>query len=206
MTYHLDEMAPRDRYRLLTGAVVPRPIGWISTVDESGRRNLAPFSYFNIAAANPPTLMYSGGVRQGTSKDTVRNARATGGFVAHIVDEPLLEAMNRTSVDAPPGVDEFGFAGLEAVPSDRVAAPRVAAAPVAFECELVHEYEVSPGGSTIQFGRVLVAHVRDDVTGPDGRIDVHALRPLARLAGAQYATLGEVIERARPVWETEGDA
>lgn len=201
MTFDLAEMNPRDRYRLLTGTIVPRPIGWISTVDAEGRRNLAPFSYFNLVAASPPTLIFSGGSRAGRPKDSVRNARATGGFVAHIADEPLLEAMNRTSIEAPYGVDEFDVAGLEAAASQRVAAPRVALAPVAFECELVHEYEVSPGGSTVMFGRVVLAHVRDDVIGDGGRIDAHALRPIGRLAGAQYATLGQVIERARPVWE-----
>lgn len=206
MIFHMEGMSRRERYALLTGTVVPRPIGWISTVDRRGRRNLAPFSYFTIAAAEPPTLLFSGGSRDGMPKDSVMNARATGGFVAHIVDESLLAAMNRTSVEAPHGTDEFALAGLDSVPSEEVAPPRVAAAPVAFECRVVHEVEISPGGSTVVFGRVLVAHVRDDLVGADGHVDVRALAPLARLAGPNYATLGRVLELARPAWEapTEG--
>lgn len=200
MILHLDEMEPRARYKLLTGTVVPRPIGWISTVDAAGHRNLAPYSYFNLVDATPPTLMFSGNRRRGTPKDSVLNARETGGFVAHIVDETLLEAMNQTSIDAPIGIDEFDHASLEALPSERVAAFRLAKAAVAFECELVHEYEVSPESSTVLFGRVLVAHVRDDLLQENGRIDVRALRPVGRLAGAQYATLGRVIQLARPPW------
>lgn len=201
MRFDLAAMEPRDRYKLLTGTVVPRPIGWIATVDAQGRRNLAPFSYFQLASATPPVLMFSAGRRAGAPKDTVRNALETGGFVAHIADAAHLEAMNATSVEAPHEIDEFAYAGLEAVPSDAVAAPRVGSAPVAFECELLHHWSVPGGGNTVVFGTVLVAHVRDDVVAENGRIDVKALDPLARLAGTQYGTLADVIDLARPVWQ-----
>jgi flavin reductase (DIM6/NTAB) family NADH-FMN oxidoreductase RutF len=140
MRIDLDSLDPRGRYKLLTGTVIPRPIGWISTVDGLGRRNLAPFSYFQIASASPPVLSFSGGSRGHQAKDTVRNALDSGGFVAHIADTSLMEAMNLTSVEAPHEIDEFTYAQLDAVPSERVAAPRVAGAPVAFECELVHHW------------------------------------------------------------------
>lgn len=203
MRFDVDAMAPRDRYKLLTGTVVPRPIGWISTLDGDGRRNLAPFSFFNVVSATPPTLLFSGGRREGRPKDSVTNARATRQFVAHLADTALLDAMNATSVDAPPGEDEFAYAGLEAVPSEVVAPPRVAAAPVAFECVVVHAYEIAPDANTVVFGRVRVAHLRDELVLEDGRIDVRALSPIARLAGTQYATLGEILERARPSWRQE---
>ena len=195
---------PKSRYKLLTGTVVPRPIGWISTVDEAGVRNLAPFSYFQIASATPPVLLFSGGRRRGDPKDSVRNALATGGFVAHIADVGHMGPMNLSSVEAPADVDEFAYAGIEAVASERVAAPRVASAPVAFECELLHHYEIPDGGNVVVFGRVLLAHLRDDLVGDDGRIDIRALDPIARLAGTTYGTLGELMDVARPVW-TDGD-
>src|SRR6056297_2515465 len=187
MRFDLDGLDARERYKLLTGTVVPRPIGWISTVDEQGRRNLAPFSYFQIASASPPVLSFSGGSRAGRPKDSVHNALATGGFVAHIADMALMEAMNATRVEAPH--------------ADVVAAPRVALAPVAFECELLHAYEVPEGGNTVVFGRVRVAHVRDDLVQEDGRIDVRALDPLARLSGTLYAALGQIVDLPRPVWQ-----
>jgi len=202
MRIDLDSLEPQARYKLLTGTVVPRPIGWISTVDMRGRRNLAPFSYFQIASATPPVLLFSGSGRAGRPKDSVGNALATGGFVAHIADASLLEALNLTSVEAPPELDEFEFAGLAATPSDRVAAPRVTEAPVAFECELLHRYAIPGGTNTVVFGRVLVAHLRDGLMSGDGRIDVAALDPIARLAGTLYARLGQVTDLARPpAWQ-----
>lgn len=201
MRFDLDGLDARERYKLLTGTVVPRPIGWISTVDQHGRRNLAPFSYFQIASASPAVLSFSGGSRAGRPKDSVRNALATGGFVANIADMALIEALNASSVEAPHEIDEFAYAGLEALPSDVVAAPRVALAPVAFECELLHSYDVPDGANTVVFGRVRVAHVRDDLVQEDGRIDVRALDPVARLAGTLYAALGQIVDLPRPVWQ-----
>lgn len=198
MLYDMDTMTPRDRYRLLTGTVVPRPIGWISTVDTEGRRNLAPYSFFQVVAATPPTLMFVGGRRDGATKDSVENALRVGSFVAHVTTVPFLDAMNATSLEAPRDVDEFAVAGLEALASERVPAPRVAGAPVAFECETVHHWEVSPGGSIAVFGRIVVAHVADEVLTDGGRVDVRALMPLARLSGPSYGTLGDLLERERP--------
>jgi flavin reductase (DIM6/NTAB) family NADH-FMN oxidoreductase RutF len=201
MRFDLDTMDARGRYKLLTGTVIPRPIGWIATADADGRRNVAPFSYFQIASASPPVLLFSGGSRDGQAKDSVRNALATGGFVAHIADAPLLEAVNLTSVEAPHEIDEFTYADLDDEASELVSAPRVKAAPVAFECELMHHWEVPGGGNTVVFGRVRLAHVRDDLVLEDGRIDARALDPIARLAGTLYATLGQIVEMARPTWQ-----
>ncbi len=192
------DLSPRERYALLTGTVVPRPIGWISTVSDQGTPNLAPFSYFMVASADPPTVAFSGGTRADGPKDTVRHALRSGAFVANLVDRASLDAMNATSVDAPTGLDEFAHAGVEPAPSERIAPPRVASAPVAFECEVSAHLEL--GANTVVFGTVVVAHLRDGIRGADGRIDVRALDPVARLAGTAYATLGEIVERARPSW------
>ena len=201
-----DALAPQDRYKLLTGTVVPRPIGWISTVDGAGHRNLAPYSYFQIASATPPVLLFSAGRRAGVPKDSALNALETGGFVAHVADRALMDAMNLTSVESPRDVDEFELAGLEAVPSETVAAPRVAAAPVAFECELLHHYEIPDGGNVVVFGRVRVAHLRDDLRDERGRIDIPSLDPIARLAGTVYGTLGELFDVERPSWPLDEGA
>lgn len=203
MRIELDTLDAKERHKLLNGTVVPRAIGWISTVDDAGRRNLAPFSWFTIAASTPPVLMFSVGSRDGVLKDTGRNAVAIGGFVAHVAGADLVKAMNDTSVEAPEHVDEFDFAHLDATPSERVAAPRVAAAPVAFECETLHHYAIPDGGNTVVFGRVLLAHVRDDVRDAQGYVDVRALDPVARLAGLDYASLGDVFAVPRPTWPPE---
>jgi len=198
MTIDLATLDGKERHKLLNGVVVPRPIGWISTVDENGVRNLAPYSWFQIASSTPPVVMFSAGKRNGVAKDSALNAIATGGFVANIVSGDLLEAMNATSVEAAIDVDEFDYARLDATPSERIAAPRVTAAPVSLECETLHHYEIPDGGNTVVFGRVLVAHVRDDLRDENGYIDIRKLDPIARLAGLDYATLGDVVTVPRP--------
>jgi flavin reductase (DIM6/NTAB) family NADH-FMN oxidoreductase RutF len=191
---------PRDVYKLLIGAVVPRPIAWVSTISARGQPNLAPFSYFNIACANPPTLLFCPNRRaDGGKKDTLLNIEATGDFVIHIVDDHTVEAMNQSSAEYPHGVNEFEQAGLTAVPADLVSAPRVAEAPIAFECRL---FQIVPLGDQIEggevvLGRVVLLHVRDDVRR-DGYIDVEALRPVARLAGSGYARVTDTFDLPRP--------
>src|SRR5215212_8479453 len=122
----------RETYKLLIGCVVPRPIAWVSTVDSSGVRNLAPFSFFNAVGSNPPTISISISYASGPDqrKDTLRNINDTGEFVVNIVDENLAQAMNATSANYPPDVDEFEVAGLEALLSATVRPSRVAGAPV----------------------------------------------------------------------------
>ena len=191
----------REVYKLLIGSVVPRPIAWVSSISPDGRPNLAPFSYFNIACANPPTLLFCPNRRaDGSKKDTLLNVEATGEYVIHIVDERTVEAMNLCSGDYPPEVDEFEVAGLTAVASVHVRAPRVAEAPISFECRLFQIVPVAdgPSGGEVVIGRVLLAHVRDDVR-PGTYVDVKALRPVARLAGNSYARVTDTFDLARPV-------
>jgi flavin reductase (DIM6/NTAB) family NADH-FMN oxidoreductase RutF len=197
----------RDLYKLMTGAIVPRPIGWVSSLNAAGKPNLAPFSYFNAVSADPPTLMFSGGAHTpDRRKDTVRNVEETGEFVVNIVTEQLAEAMNATAVVAPRGVDEFSYAGVTPAPSRTVAVPRVAESPVHFECRVAHIYQVREGAdaSTVVFGRIQHIHVDDRLL--DGtKIDTAALRPLARLGGPQYAGLAEIFTLERPVYSPKDD-
>jgi len=124
-TFDLGELAPVDRYKLLSGLIVPRPIGWVGTADADGRRNLAPYSFFNMVVGTPPTVLFCPGFH-GRMKDSLANAIATGEFTLNMVTEGTVEAMNATSGDYPPDVDEFEIAGLTAVPGTVVSAPMVA--------------------------------------------------------------------------------
>lgn len=207
MEFSTKNLEKRDVYKLMTGAIVPRPIAWVSSLDAEGRPNLAPFSYFNAVSADPPTLMFSGSAHApDRRKDTIYNVEATGEFVVNIVTEALAEAMNATSIAAPLGFDEFAFAGLTAAPSAVVAPPRVAESPIHFECELAHVYRVREGedASSVVFGRIVHIHAADELL--DGtRIDAAKLKPLARLGGPNYAGLGEIFMLERPTYPPKGD-
>lgn len=181
-------------YRLLNSVVIPRPIAWISTRSADGVDNLAPHSFFTVACTDPPVVQFTSVGR----KDSLRNVEATREFVVNFTPEPLFEAVNATSVNAPPDVSEFDWAGVAREPSLRVAPPRVAASPVAIECVL-HD-TLSFGDSTVVFGRVLHVAIAEEAMR-DGRPAANLLRPLARLGGRQWTTLGEVLEIERPRWE-----
>ena len=191
----------REVYKLLIGSVVPRPIAWVSSISAAGRANLAPFSYFNIACAKPPMLLFCPNRRaDGSKKDTLRNVEATGDFVIHIVDEANVEAMNLSSGEYPSDTNEFEVAGRTAVPGVAVRAPRVAEAPIAFECRLFQVVPLAdgPSGGEVVIGQVLLIHVRDDIRAAS-YIDIEALRPVARLAGSGYARVSDTFELERPV-------
>lgn len=189
-------------YKILIGAVVPRPIGWISSLDEDGRRNLAPFSFFNVVSGRPPQVVFSPMIRgtDAAEKDTLRNIRGTGEFVVNIVTEALAEAMNITSTEFPSPIDEFEAAGLTAVPSVVVKAPRVAESPVHLECRVAHLLEIGdqPGAATLVVGRVVHLHVDPSVLLGEDKIDLAKLRPIGRLAGAAYCRVTDVFEMKRP--------
>ncbi len=198
-------LGQRETYKLLIGCVVPRPIAWVSTLDLSGVRNLAPFSFFNAIGSNPPavniSVSYVGGLDQ--RKDTLRNISDTGEFVVNIVDEELAQAMNATSANYPPDVDEFEIAGVAAVPCVTVRPARVAGAPVSLECKLFTLVPVGqgPGSATLVVGVVQMIHVRADIINERYYIDIAKLRPVARLAGASYAYVHETFDMVRPVYD-----
>lgn len=191
----------KNIYKILTGSVIPRPIGWISSVSEDGTPNLAPFSFFNAVGEDPPHVMFST-VRSGnTNKDTLNNVLDTKQFVVNMATEGLVEAMNATSVNLPPNGNEFEYAGLTAIPSVFVKPPRVAESPIHFECELVHHYSLEghrDGGATIMIGRIVMFHVDESVLLDDFKINRETYKPIARLEGWNYAKLGEVFSIKRP--------
>lgn len=192
------DLAPRDAYRLLISAVVPRPIGWASTLGADGSLNLAPYSFFNGVGGSPPTVMISVGQRKGAAKDTLRNVRETGEMVINIVDVDLAERMNTTSGDWAYGISEFAQAGLTPAPSIDVRPPRVAEAKVALECAVTQIVPVDQTGYTMILGRVVRFHIRAGLLRSNGLIDPVALAPIARLGGDEYSRLGEVFEMGRP--------
>ena len=177
-------------YELLTSVVVPRPIAWVSTTSADGVDNLAPHSFFTVACVSPPVVQFTSVGR----KDSLRNVEATREFVVCFAPEGLLEEVNATGTDFGPGESEWDAVALEREPSDRVAPPRVAASPVALECEL--HATLGLGNSTVVLGRV-VQLVVDDAVMRDGRPEVALLRPLSRLGGDEWGTAGDVRERSR---------
>lgn len=192
----------QEAYKLLIGAILPRPIAWVSTISPSGVRNLAPFSFFTAIAAEPMTICFSPmrRGRDGAKKDTLRNIEATGEFVVNIVSEALAEQMNLTSAEVGPEVDEFQFAGLLPVDSQTVAPPRVGEALFAYECKLqqvVHIGEEKAGAGSLVIGTVLRVYAADAVR-EGGRILTDALRPIGRCAGNEYTTVRERFALERP--------
>ena len=171
--------------RVLTGVVVPRPIAFVSTISTSGIVNLAPYSFFNAVAYDPPTIVFSSSRRVPTKeKDTLANIEATGEFVVNIVVDDIAEAMNKTAAEYPADVNEFEIAGLTPAPSDRVKAPRVAESPVNMECRLVQVVPIGSGDHAhgLVIGEIVLMHVRDDII-EGHRINHHILKPTGRLAG-----------------------
>lgn len=201
------EIAPENipwqsAYKILIGSIVPRPIGWISTVSPAGQPNLAPFSFFNAVCGNPPHILFCPMVRStdGSPKDTLANVRQTGEFVVNIATEDLAQAVNLSSTEFPADVDEFAVTGLTPAPSRRVQPPRVAESPINMECRVAHIIDIGsiPGSGSVVIGQVVYLHIREDVLIGEDKIDLKKLRPIARLAGSAYARVTDVFEMERP--------
>ena len=195
-------LGDRQRYKLLAGLVVPRPIALVSTLSASGVRNAAPFSFFNVVADEPPTLALGiggAGTEERPYKDTLQNILDTEEFVVNLVDEALLDAMNVCAIDFPPGSDEFAEAALEPAASRQVAAPRIAAAPVHLECRLSATVPLGDRGRLLVLGEVVHLHVRDGVVDPDTLdVDLAALALVGRLHGrGWYTRTADWIEKPR---------
>lgn len=188
----------RDIYKLLIGTVVPRPIAFVSTVSADGVRNLAPFSFFNVICAEPPTVCFSTGFRI-PSKDTLANVKATGEFVVNIVSEEIAEQMNLCSGEYAAGVDEFQISGLTPVASDLVKPPYVLESHVNMECRLVQTVEVStrPMGGTLVIGEVLRFHIDGEIVA-NFRVDPDKLRAIGRMGGNEYTRTRDRFQMIRP--------
>lgn len=182
-------------YRVLSSAVVPRPIAWVSTRSAEGVDNLAPYSFFTVASVDPPVVLFAPVDGADGLKDTPRNARDSGEFVVNIVTDGLEEAMNRTSASLPAGESEFDHADIERADSRVVDAPRVADAKIAFECTLRDLLDV--GGSTLVLGDVRYVHLDESVT-TEGKIDVNDVDAVGRLAGSLYARTDDRFGLERP--------
>ncbi|SFF17472.1 NADH-FMN oxidoreductase RutF, flavin reductase (DIM6/NTAB) family [Blastococcus tunisiensis] len=189
---HFDPAAMETRafYRVLNSVVVPRPIAWVCTRSAEGVVNLAPHSFYTVACVDPPVVQFTSVGR----KDSLRNVEATGEFTVSLTPEPLFEQINATGTDFPAGISEAEECGVRLEPSERVAVPRVAESPVSVECTL--HSTVRLGDSTVVFGRVRLISAWDSVVR-DGRPRVEQLRPLARLGGNEWSTVGEVREIPR---------
>lgn len=189
----------------LNAIVVPRPIGWISTLSAESIPNLAPYSFFNAVAYTPPQVMFSATSNHkfGGLKDAVADAQATGDFVVNVATWELREQMNASAVPAPREVDEFEYAGLTKVESRLVSCPRVAESPVHLECRYTTSLEVlsdnSDDPNTVVFGEVVGVHIDDSVL-VDGRVDFLKLRPVGRLGYLDFVEVDSFFTMARPEW------
>jgi len=161
MYFDIEQLDARRSYKLLTATVVPRPIAWVVTLDAAGKANAAPFSFFNVFSGFPPVICLGIGRRDGRDKDTMANIRAHGEFVINLVPHALVEAMNITAIDFPPGFDELEAAGLATAASSKVTPPRIAESPVAIECALKDVMDVDTTGFLV-VGHVRAMHIRDE--------------------------------------------
>lgn len=202
MTFDFDTLDSTVAYKLLAATVIPRPIAWVVTQDSAGHVNAAPYSFFNVMGAAPPTValgLLADPVRG--FKDTARNILDTGEFVINLVPERLAAAMNITAADAPRGINELEHAGMRTAPSDRVAPPRITDSPVSFEC-VVHTSVLTGPAQTVVIGRVLSARIDDRFVtdAVRGHIDTDALDLVARTSGSGYIRTHDSFELVRPRW------
>jgi flavin reductase (DIM6/NTAB) family NADH-FMN oxidoreductase RutF len=166
--------------KLIKGAVVPRPIAWISTISQDGTHNLAPFSFFTVASMEPITLCFSIGSAD-RDKDTLENIKQTKQFIINVVTETLANQMHKSSKGFPPEVDEFHIAGTEFEEGDFVKAPRVKESPVHMECELNRIIEIGEGHLVL--GKLVGYHIQEEVYEEKDRVDPRQLKPVGRMAG-----------------------
>lgn len=185
-------------YKLLTGSIIPRPIAWISSIDENGINNLAPFSYFNIVGEKH--IMFSTAKNKGNNKDSLNNILANGEFVLNMVTEDVVEAMNMTSAELPSDKDEFEYANLTPINSKLINPKRVKESKISFECKMIHTY-IMPhpenNGATMVIGEIVMMHFDDDVLFDNYKINMENYKPVSRLAGSNYSKIGEVFSIKR---------
>ena len=200
MQFDIQNTDSSTLYKLLTATVVPRPIAWVSTIDNEEIFNLAPFSFFNIISEDPPHLMFST-VRTGNkNKDTLNNILSNNQFVVNLVTEDVVEQMNTTSQPVDAGVNEFELANVTPIDSIYVKPKRVKESLVHFECEMVHHYFIENhqnGGACIIIGKIITMHIDDSILMENHKINLEKYKPVARLAGSNYSKLGELFQIKR---------
>ena len=202
LSIHPNDLSERENYKFLIGSIVPRPIAFITSVNEDGVVNGAPFSFFNVVSSNPPMISVSVQRKKGEMKDTARNITANGEFVVQVVSEEFVHAINQTAANLPSHESEVERANLTLVPSDVVKIPGVQEAKVRFECTL--EQKVTLGGDEhgpgcdLLIGRVQKYHIEETLY-EEGRIDLEQLRAMSRLAGNDYAAIGNITTIERPL-------
>lgn len=195
-----------DRYKLLIGGIVPRPIAFVSTLGTSGVANLAPFSFFAGVGSEPMTLLFCPATRpDGTEKDSLRNAKptsegGTGEFVVNVVPEAITRQMAKCAAELPPEESEFDYSGLTPAPSTVVRPPRVLQSPLSFECRTLHVLRTAPGkpsSGNIVLGEVVCVHADEGVINDRYHVDLARINPVARLGGDWYCTVGTRFELGR---------
>ena len=200
MDWAADDLRERDLYKLLVNTVLPRPIALVTTVDEKGSANAAPFSFFNVFSHAPPLVVLGIEGRSGTEplKDTMRNIRETGGFVVNLVDRAMVAAMQVCAIDFPSEVDEIAAAGLDTVASAKVAAPRLAASPVQLECRETVSLSFGSKHRNLVVGEIVHLHIRDGIVNERLHVDIDKLDLVGRLHGANwYLGLGDRFQEPR---------
>ena len=204
---------PKDGHGLphnpFNAIVVPRPIGWISSLAPDGTVNLAPYSCFNAISYAPPPGLFSGGARPANkgdpvvNKDSVANIEASGEFVCNLATWDLREAMNKTAIEGPPDHDEFVYAGLSQAPAELVKPPRVAESPIHLECRYLQSVTLKSiegyGPNIVIIGEVIGIHIDESVL-TEGLIDNAKLRPIGRLGYMDYVRVDEIFTMFRPKW------
>lgn len=193
-------MSERDNYKFLIGCIIPRPIAFVTTQSKEGVLNGAPFSYFIIVSSNPPMISLSIQRSAGRQKDTATNIIESKEFVIHIVDEQNVEKINKTAASLPPNQSEIELANLTPVESVKISVPGVQEAKIRMECSLEHSIELggsdTPGCDLI-IGKIVQFHIEGDIY-ENGRINPIGLAAVSRLAGNNYAKIGEIFEIERP--------
>jgi flavin reductase (DIM6/NTAB) family NADH-FMN oxidoreductase RutF len=195
MEYLPADLSPRERYKLLTSFVLPRPIAWVTTQGPTGIVNAAPFSFFNVLGEDPPLCVFAINLRpDGRTKDTLINIERSGEFVVHITDEPLAQAMHETGGDFPPGIGEPDHLGLKLAPSSTVAVPRLADAPFAMECKIWKIIDVN-GDRRLVFGEGVNFYMRDELWDRETmRVQMELFHPVGRMFADRYCTTNDRMD------------
>ncbi len=198
MKFDPNDLDASANYKLLTGAIIPRPIGWISSIDENGINNLAPFSYFNLVGEKH--IMFSTAKNKGSNKDTLNNILKNNEFVLNMVTEEVVEAMNLTAEQLPASEDEFEYAILTPIACDLIKPKRVMESKISFECKMIHNFTMphpENNGATMIVGEIIMMHFDDEVLLDNYKINLENYKPVSRLAGSNYSKIGEIFSIKR---------